>query len=106
VTTFANNPDTIPALAQLQVHSSLRRVSLSRKHISELENLIQNTLVAIVKSRALIAQSDEVCNRFWGMSVNFPSLHDEFSQDERIQWASTYSVFPSSCLNQAERQNR
>jgi hypothetical protein len=72
----AINLDAIPALPQLHVHSSQRRVSISRDHISELENSIQNTLVAIAKSRALIAQSDEVCNRVWGAGL--PSLQDEF----------------------------
>lgn len=76
--TFANNPDPIPALVQLHVHSSQRRVSISLDHISDLENRIQNTFVAIAKSRALIAQSDEVCNRVWGTTVGLPSLRDEF----------------------------
>jgi len=73
----ATNPDPIPALAQLHVHSSQRRVSISRGHISDIEDLIQSTLVVIAKSRALIAQSDEVCNRVWGTTEGVPSLQDE-----------------------------
>jgi hypothetical protein len=76
--TFADNPDPIPALTQLHVDSSLRRVGISRDLISDLGNLIQNTLVAVAKSRALIAQSDEVCNRVWATTDGVPSLRDEF----------------------------
>jgi hypothetical protein len=77
---FATNLDAIPALTQLHVHSSQRRVSISRDHISDIEDSIQDTLVAIAKSRALIAQSDEVCNRVWEATVGLPlpSLHEEF----------------------------
>jgi hypothetical protein len=74
---FVTNLDAVPALTQLHVHSSLRRASISLDHISDLENRIQNTLVAIAKSRALIAQSDEVCKRVWGITIGLPSLQGE-----------------------------
>jgi hypothetical protein len=70
---FATNLGAIPALTQLHVNSSQRRVSISLDHISDLENRIQNTLVVIAKSRALIAQSDEVCNRVWETTLGRPS---------------------------------
>jgi hypothetical protein len=75
---LATNLDAVPALTQLHMHSSRRRVSISRDHISNLEDLIQNTLVAIAISHALIARSDEVCNRVWGTTDGLPSLQDEF----------------------------
>jgi hypothetical protein len=66
MTAFATSLDAIPVLTQFHVDSSMKRVGISRDHISDLEGSIQNTLVAIAKSSALIARSDEVCNRVRG----------------------------------------
>src|SRR6266568_2477360 len=63
VATFATNPDPLLGLSRLHVHSTLKRISISRDYISELENVIQNTRVAIMKSHALIVRSDEINNR-------------------------------------------
>jgi hypothetical protein len=66
---LATTPDPTPVLTQLHVHSSLRRAGISRGHISDLEDLIQSTLIAIARSRSLIARSDDVCDRVWGTKV-------------------------------------
>src|SRR5260370_6382455 len=64
--TLAPDPNTTLALTLLLVRSSRERITISRQCVSELENLIQDTRVAIMKSHLFIARSDELYNRVWG----------------------------------------